>query len=432
MTDAPERLSALEARTAIDAGRLSATDLLEACLERATSRHKTVRAFVHIDAEGARRAARRLDAGPAGGLLHGLPFCVKDIVDSHDQPTAYGALGGEANVPPWDGAAIALSRRAGAVLLGKTTTTELVYPRLKTTRNPLRPTHTPGGSSSGSAAAVADCQVPFGIGAQTSGSLLRPAAFCGITALKPTFQHIGNAGVRTNTEAFDTLGPMARTVADLALLRAALMGIPYAPVAPESVVRPRIAICRTPYWDRAEPATVAAMARAHDAFAVAGARLVDFELPDEFARLEHAHARISNFESARNYAHEEVRAPDAFSADFMTKRMGPGLAVTMAQFREAMRLVMGCRRWLDRAFVEEGIDAILTPSAAGEAPAGLTNTGTFIFNLIWSDVHTPAVTVPAGEGEGGLPVGVQLVGRMHEDARLLDLAAWAERRLAAQ
>uniref|UniRef100_UPI001F3AD52D amidase n=1 Tax=Falsiroseomonas oryziterrae TaxID=2911368 RepID=UPI001F3AD52D len=402
--------------------------LVEACLERIAARNGTVAAWSHLDAAAARAAAKALDAGPERGLLHGIPFGVKDIIDTADQPASYGSPIYVGHMPGRDAATVAAPRAAGAILLGKTVTTEFANRRPGPTRNPHDPTRTPGGSSSGSGAAVADFQVPLALGTQTGGSVLRPAAYCGVVGFKPSLQHFGNSGVRTNTEAYDTVGLMARAVEDVALLRAAIMEIPHA--APRPVDAPRIAIVRTAHWDQASPATQAAIADAARAFAAAGAQVSELELPAEFAGLREAHRIVCGFESVRNYADELERSGHLVSADFRAERASVGEAATLAEFRAALRLGHACRARMDAIMAESGLHALLTPSAPDEAPPGLAHTGQPIFNYLWTNMSVPCVTLPFTRGPNGMPIGVQLVARRHEDAMLLDVAAWAERVLA--
>jgi Asp-tRNA(Asn)/Glu-tRNA(Gln) amidotransferase A subunit family amidase len=421
-----ESLTALDARRQIEDGTLTASHLLEACLERIDARDDAVKAWVHIDRDGARRTARELDAGPSRGLLHGIPFGVKDIIDTWDQPATYGSPIYKGHQPPWDGSTAALPRAAGAVLLGKTVTTEFANRHPGPTMNPHNPEHTPGGSSSGSAAAVADHQVPLAIGTQTGGSVIRPSAYCGAYGYKPSLQHFGNAGVRTNTASFDTVGIMARSVGDLALFRAVLSETPYKAPEPEAVSRPRIAFCRTPHWDQTLPETHAAMEETQKALTASGAEVFEMQLPDFFDGLNRAHKIVCGFESVRNYSDELRRNPDKVSQDFMKERVEVGWASSLQDFREALRLGIRARTWLDAAMADGKIDAILTPPATGEAPHGLRTTGTAIMNFIWTHCYMPAVTLPRFKGPNGLPVGVQFVGRRHEDTRLLSLAAWAD------
>lgn len=428
----PENLGALDARRAIDAGTLTASALLEACIGRIRAREPDVRAWTHIDEAGARKTAAALDAGPSRGLLHGLPFGMKDIIDSFDQPTTYGSRIYADNRPVWDGATTAMPRAAGAVLLGKTVTTEFANRHPGPTMNPHNKEHTPGGSSSGSAAAVGDRQVPFAVGTQTGGSVIRPSAYCGAYGYKPTLQHFGNAGVRTNTEAYDTVGLMSRALEDLPLLRAAMMGIDYRAPDQSDVSRPRIARCRTHHWDRALPETHAALEETRRVLEAAGAEVFDLDLPDFFSGLHAAHRTVCGFESIRNYSDELARYPDLVSQDFLKERVEVGEATSLAEYRAALQLGTRARRWIDAAMVEQRIDAILTPSAEGEAPKGLAFTGSPIFNFTWTHLYMPCLTMPHFSGPNGLPVGVQLVGRRHEDDRLFDIAMWADHIIAAR
>lgn len=425
---APERLGAAAARRAISEGRLSAAALVEACLARIALRNGTVAAWSHLEPEAARSAARAADAGPDAGLLRGIPMGVKDIIDTADQPAGYGSPIYNGHRPGRDAASVAGPRAAGAILLGKTVTTEFANRRPGPTRNPHDVARTPGGSSSGSAAAVADFQVPIALGTQTGGSVIRPAAYCGVVGFKPSLQHFGNAGVRANTEAYDTVGVMARAVEDIALARAAIMEIPHE--APRPPARARIAICRTPHWGRADAAAQGAVERAAQAFAAAGAEVGDFALPSMFDALEEAHRLVCAFESVRNYADELARSAHLVSEDFREERTRPGERATLPEFRAGLRLGNRCRAWIDAAMAEQGWHALLTPSAPGEAPIGLGFTGPATLNYLWTNMGMPAITLPFGTGPNGLPIGVQLVARRHEDAALLDVAAWAERVLA--
>jgi Asp-tRNA(Asn)/Glu-tRNA(Gln) amidotransferase A subunit family amidase len=426
------RLTALQARRQIDEGILTASRLLDACLERIDVREGQVEAWEYIDRKGAKKRAQELDAGATGGLLHGIPFGVKDILDTYDQPSTYGSPIYKDHRPPWDSATVASGRAQGGVVLGKTVTTEFANRHAGKTRNPHNLEHTPGGSSSGSAAAVADFHVPLAIGTQTGGSVIRPSSYCGVYGYKPSFQHFGNAGVRTNTEAFDTVGIMARSVEDLALFKAAIGEMPHRPPRPDDVSSPRMGFCRTPTWDHALPETRAALDETRRALASAGAEVVDFDLPEFFNELDHAHRVICGFEAVRNYSDELRRWPELVSDDFKRERVQVGDASTLDDFRDALRLGLRARAWMDKAIIERGLDAILTPSAPGEAPRGLSSTGTAVLNFLWTHLHMPAVTLPHFTGPTGLPVGIQLVGRRYEDDRHLTFAAWADRILAAR
>jgi Asp-tRNA(Asn)/Glu-tRNA(Gln) amidotransferase A subunit family amidase len=425
-------LTALQARKQIDEGVLTASRLLDACLERIDSREAAVRAWEHVDRKGAKKRAQDLDAGPASGLLHGIPFAVKDILDTYDQPSTYGSPIYKDHQPPWNSATVALGRAQGGIVMGKTVTTEFANRHAGKTRNPHNFEHTPGGSSSGSAAAVADFHIPLAIGTQTGGSVIRPSSYCGVYGYKPSFQHFGNAGVRTNTEQFDTVGIMARSIEDLALFKAAIGEMPYRPPRPDDVSRPHIAFCRTPMWEHALPETRAALDETRRTLDTAGAEVFDLDLPEFFDHIEQAHRVICGFEAVRNYSDELRRYPELVSDDFKRERVQVGEASTLEDFRDAVRLGLRARAWMNKTMVERGIDAILTPSAPGEAPRGLASTGTAVLNFLWTHLHMPAATLPHFTGPNGLPVGVQLVGRRYEDDRHLTSAAWTDRVLAAR
>jgi Asp-tRNA(Asn)/Glu-tRNA(Gln) amidotransferase A subunit family amidase len=316
---------------------------------------------------------------------------------------------------------------AGAVILGKTVTTEFANRFPGATVNPHNPAHTPGGSSSGSAAAVADFQVPVGLGTQTGGSVIRPAAFCGVVGYKPSFGEFSRAGIKLQCHNLDTLGVLSRTVEDLALLRAALTASPHRKID-RSAGAPRIGVCRTPAWDAAEPATQALIERSAARLAAAGARISEVSFAPEFADILDHHRRVFNFEAARNYAYEYEEHHDLVSQVLRDTVLTPGRDLPLEAYVEAIETAEAFRRHLDDIFA--GVDVLLTPSAAGEAPAGLGSTGDPSFNSIWTLAWTPCVTLPAGAGPQGLPLGIQLIGPRFRDEALLDAASWVEPRLS--
>jgi Asp-tRNA(Asn)/Glu-tRNA(Gln) amidotransferase A subunit family amidase len=417
--------TALELARRLEAGEVTAERIVQACLERIAAREPTVRAWTHLDRDGALAAARRLDAGPRAGLLHGIPIGIKDIIDTADMPTGYGSPIYARHQPPSDAATVALPRAAGAVILGKTVTTEFANRFAGPTTNPHNPAHTPGGSSSGSAAAVADHMVPLATGTQTGGSVIRPASYCGVYALKPSFGLFGTFGVKPNTELFDTVGVMARSVADLALGFAALVAVPFAG-PPAGDVAPRIGVCRTPFWDKALPETQRALAEAASRLSRAGATVIDVALPADYADIQGSHSTISGFEAPRNHA-DELRRHHGLLSVVLREKIDEGRHLSLDQFRAARRHAERCRAGFVGAMA--GCDVLLTPSAPGEAPAGLESTGNPIFNGLWTLLYVPCVTLPGFSGPTGLPVGVQLVGRRFHDPALLEAAAWVDRHL---
>ena len=419
----PNTLTATEIARQIDAGTLTAEAVIRAHLERIDKRDADVLAWSHLARDAALGRARTLDRGPRRGLLHGVPFGVKDIIDSYDQPTTYGSPIYQTHQPIADAATVALARHAGAILLGKTVTTEFANRHPGVTRNPHNPAHTPGGSSSGSAAAVADFQVTLATGTQTGGSVIRPAAFCGVYGYKPSYGHFPVAGMKANTEWLDTIGAYARSLDDIALFRAALMAIPHRPIQ-KIDTPPRVAVCFTPHKDELEPEGVAAIEEAAAKLAKAGARVTDFEMPAEMFEMREAQRMLSAFDGPRAAADEARRFYDKLSKSFQEDKIAAGNKLDYATWVAGRKLGERGRAIVDAKFAD--IDVILTAPAPGEAPLGLQRTGNATFNLIWTYLWMPCVALPFTRGPNGLPVGIQLVGREHEDARLLDTAAWVQ------
>ena len=423
---APNQLSAAAAVAQLASGALTSEGLTRVCLDRAEER-KSVKAWIWLDPEQALAQARAADRAGRPGLLAGLPIGVKDIIDTVDMPTEHGSPIYRGNRPFADAACVALLRMAGAVILGKTVTTEFANRFPGATVNPHNSAHTPGGSSSGSAAAVADFQVSVALGTQTGGSVIRPSAFCGVVGYKPSFGEFSRSGIKLQCHNLDTLGVLSRTVEDLALMRAALTASPHRKID-RSAGAPRIGICRTPAWDAADSATQALIERSAARLAAAGASVSEVSFAPEFANILKHHRRIFNFEAARNYAYEYEEHHDQVSQALRDTVLTPGRELPLDAYVEAIETAEAFRRHLDDIFGR--VDLLLTPSAAGEAPEGLGSTGDPSFNSIWTLAWTPCVTLPAGTGPKGLPLGIQLVGPRFHDERLLDLAAWAEPRLA--
>jgi Asp-tRNA(Asn)/Glu-tRNA(Gln) amidotransferase A subunit family amidase len=426
----PHRLSAVTLARLIESGELAAESVVASCLERIKARDGIVRAWAHLDPAQALAAARDSDRSGRPGVLKGVPFGVKDIFDTADMPSGYGSPIYTGCRPSFDASAVALPRAAGAVLLGKTVTTEFANRHPGPTSNPHNPAYSPGGSSSGSAAAVADFMVPLAIGTQTGGSVIRPAAYCGVVGFKPSFGLFPPAGMHVNTESLDTVGAMARSVDDIALFHAALTAVPYAP--PQMLERPpRLALCRTMHWQRAQPEGRAVLEDAAARLRAAGAAIIDSELPAECADISEIQRRHSVYEAPRVHAPELRRHAALLSAGLLGEgKIAAGRQLSLDDFRAAWRRAEAARTAATSWAGE--FDAILTLPAPGQAPKGLGSTGDAIFNSLWTMLHMPCLTLPAGEGPDGLPVGVQLVGRRHEDARLLDIGLWVERQLGVR
>ena len=426
----PHRLSATALARLVESGELSAEAVVASCLERIAEREGVVRAWAHLDRAQAIAAARECDKRGGRGPLRGVPFGAKDIFDTADMPTGYGSPIYTGCRPTFDASAVSLPRAGGAILLGKTVTTEFANRHPGPTSNPHNPAYSPGGSSSGSAAAVADFMVPLAIGTQTGGSVIRPAAYCGVVGFKPSFGLFPPAGMHPNTESLDTVGAMARSVEDIALFRAALLAIPYAPpTLPERP--PRLALCRTMHWDQAQPEGKAVLESATARLRAAGAEIIDGELPAECADISEIQSHHSYYEAPRIHAPELHRHAALLSDDLLAHgKIAAGRKLSLDDFRAAWRRAERARaaatEWAGR------FDAIITLPAPGQAPKALGSTGSAIFNGLWTMLHMPCLTLPAGEGPDGLPVGVQLVGRRHADARLLDIGLWVERHLGAR
>lgn len=416
-------LSACEAAHQLAQRTLRAEELVRDCLERIDARESEVQAWTHVARDAALARAKALDQGAHQGLLHGLPIGVKDLIATADMPTAYGSPIYAGHQPALDATCVALAREAGAVVLGKTVTTEFATFEPNQTRNPHNLAHTPGGSSSGSAAAVADGMVPLALGTQTAGSLMRPAAYCGVVAFKPSFGGINRAGAKPLSDTLDTVGTIARTVPDAALFAAALSGRKAWLVRSmsEHVSRPlRIGLCHTHEWPQALPETQAAMQHAADAIqANTGMVLRDVRLPLDYQQLAQAQTHIQLAEQAQCFAFERLN----HWAQLSPRLQGivqAGLAVTIEQYDQAQAVVARCRAQL--ADVLKDVDVLLAPSAPGAAPVGLDNTGDPVFCRIWTVLHTPTVNIPAGLAPNGMPVGLQVVGPVGADAFTLAAA----------
>jgi len=412
------RLSATEAAARIREGKLTSEALVRSCLERIDSRESQVKAWVHLDRDFALAQARECDRSASRGPTHGIPFAAKDIMDTADLPTEYGSPIYKGNRPTADAACVALSRAGGGVLLGKTVTTEFAsrFPLGQTT-NPHNPEHTPGGSSSGSAAAVADFMVPLAFGTQTVGSVIRPAAFCGCIGYKPSYGEVSTQGVKQNTASFDTVGLFARAVEDVALFRAAVTGFAPKPLAAIPVNQLKIGFCRSMFWDRAEKYTKTFLEEAARALAKAGAKVSDVDLGKPFEQFETMGRRINDYEFSRSLTWERNHHWSLLS-EFQRDKLAGWLNISYEQYRKAEAVLEQCRR--DLADAMKDIDLLLTPSALGEAPAGLTSTGDTSFNILPTWTYTPCITLPVFTGPSGLPVGIQLIGHRNQDHRLLE------------
>ncbi len=421
-------LSAAQAARRIESGETTCEALAAACLERIAARDEAVRAWAFIDRGQALEQARALDRSPRRSRLHGVPFGLKDIIDTADLPTEYNSPIYRGHRPKADAACAALLRQSGCLILGKTVSTEFANNHPSQTRNPHNPAHTPGGSSSGSAAAVADAMVPLALGTQTGGSVIRPAAYCGAFAVKPSFGSIPRAGIKFLAESLDTIGIFSRDAQDLALALEVLSGR-RAPDSGAAAGKPRIGLCRTPRWEQADAATHANLEQAARRLAQAGAQVRGFDLPPGSEQLFDRHKVIMGFETARSLAWEYATHRGEISKT-LAPRLEEGWQVARADYDAMREHARQCRRALAEAMRE--VDFLLTPSAPGEAPASLASTGDPIFNRAWTLLGVPCVTLPHGKGPHGLPLGIQLVGAFDSDMALIAWADWAARQLGAK
>src|SRR5215218_10204388 len=414
------QLSATEISQGIAAKKFTAEAVVRDCLARIEAREPVVKAWATIDPDSALRQARALDSGPRRGALHGVPIGVKDIIDTADLPTEMGSAIYKGNRSFSDAACVAIVRAAGAVILGKTVTAEFAGMSPAPTTNPHNPAHTPGGSSSGSAAAVADFMVPAAFGTQTGGSVLRPAAFCGVVGYKPTFNLINRAGIKFAAETLDTIGVLANTIDDVELITSVLVNKPPANRKLDSA--PRLGLCRTPLWDTAAPETMQAVEDSASRLAAAGASVREIALSEEFSRLYHASREtINNYERARSMASEWAAHGERVSK-VLGDRIKLGMATPHAEYLSALALAESCRSLIEPHF--EGIDAIIAPCTKGEAIAGLSHTGDPAFQQFWTALYVPSMSLPTHRGPKGLPVGIQLVAPRYQDELLFACARW--------
>jgi Asp-tRNA(Asn)/Glu-tRNA(Gln) amidotransferase A subunit family amidase len=426
----PATLSARELAAAIARRELTVESVVRDCLERIEAREEHVRAWQFLDPELPLAYARRLDAQGPHGLLFGVPLGVKDLMDTADMPTTYGSPIYAGHRPAVDAASVAAARAAGAVIMGKTVTTEFATFKPGPTRNPRAPDdgrpHTPGGSSSGSAAAVAAGMVPLAFGTQTAGSIIRPAAYCGVVGYKPTFGILPWAGIKSQSPSLDTVGVLARTVDDAAFFVGALSLLALDVSSPAT---PRIGVCRTPHWHSASDDAQTVLFDAARCFEQTGAVPADVELPAVCDGLAEAQSRIMGFEAAAAFAPESLTQADGFSPTF-AKLLADGRAVGGDAYFAAQKLATEARLAIDNVFMQ--YDVLLAPSVHGEAPSGLDATGDPLFNRLWSLLGNPCVHVPVGTGRGGMPLGVTVIGPRWGDARTLAIAGVLEAAVSRQ
>ncbi len=425
MTDL-HTLTAAAAARHIEAGNLRSEVLTDAILEQIEAREPEIEAYVYVDRDTSMDEARIRDREPARGPLHGVPVAVKDVFDTFDMPTAYGSPIYRNHQPPQDSAVVAMIREKGGVILGKTVTPEFATQHPPKTRNPHDLSRSPGGSSAGSAAAVAADMSPIAVGSQTTGSVIRPAAYCGVVGYKPSFHALNVGGMKPLAPSMDTVGILSRTVEDAMLLAATLWDT--GPVDLDDAVRtaPRIAFCRTPQWNKAEDYMQAMIEEAVSRLSHAGATVEEVSLPQEFDALEDAVDTLVGFEMWRTLTFERRTYPGLLSPR-LKELLAMGEARTGEDYRAALTLAVICRAQF--AEMMHGHDVIMTLPATGEAPLREESTGDPTFCKIWTVMYGASVTVPAAHGPNGLPLGIQVAAPYANDDKALVAAEWIRRTL---
>jgi len=434
-------LPATEAIKKIRGGEITSVEMVQACLDRIEEREDAVQAWAFLDADTVRAQAQALDdhraAGRPVGPLHGLPVALKDIIDTKGIATENGTVLDAGRVPVNDAVLVAQLKAAGAIIMGKTVATELAYFTPGKTRNPHDPARTPGGSSSGSAAAVAAGMVPLAVGTQTAGSVIRPAAFCGTVGFKPSRGLISRRGVLCQSHTLDTVGVFARSVPDAAMIAETLAAFdPQSGESPRPTppllataesdppVPPAFAFVKQPAWDKADADT-------RDGFAeiveLLGGQCEEVALPAPFDQALDIHRLVQVTELAKHYSAYEKKGRDKLSEKLLAA-FDEGAGILARDYLAALDWIGVYNAGLDEIF--DSFDVIITPAASGEAPADLTQTGDPAFCSIWALTGAPAVTLPLLQGANGMPIGVQLVGPAGDDARLLRTARWLALKLS--
>ncbi|HEX5281739.1 MAG TPA: amidase [Micropepsaceae bacterium] len=417
------RLSACAVADGVRNGSFSAEQVVRACLDRIETRDKQVKAWAYIDPDLALSQARAIDRASDKGPLAGVPIGIKDVIDTCDMPTDMGSPIYRNNRTFADAPSVALARRAGAVILGKTVTCEFAGLTPNITRNPHDLDRTPGGSSSGSAAAVADFMVAAGYGTQTGGSVLRPACFCGVVGYKPSYNLISRGGMKFAAESRDTIGVIVRSIEDADLLSSVLTGRPR---MRNRDTAPKISLCRTHLWEHALPESQHAVEDAARRLAGAGAVITEIGLPQSFSALAEARTVINPYERARSLAFEWNTNRAAISPG-LTAQIEQGLQISHERYINSLKRIKACRDEIPAMFGDA--DVLLAPSVTGEAPVGLQSTGDTRFQEFWTALHVPAITLPTHKGPHRLPIGIQFVGRIYDDELLLTSARWAWKQL---
>jgi Asp-tRNA(Asn)/Glu-tRNA(Gln) amidotransferase A subunit family amidase len=415
----PHQMTALQAAGAMEAGTFTCEVLVRSCLGRIEERNAQVLAFTAVNPELALDQARAADRATPPGLLHGVPFAVKDVIETAEYDTSFGSPIYAGYRPRIDASCVVLARERGAVMLGKVDTSEFATQTPSVTRNPLCLERTPGGSSSGSAAAVADFMVPVAFGTQTTGSIVRPAAYCGIVGYKPTYGLISAAGLKMLSPSQDTVGVLTRDVADAAFFAFGLQGFK---AASNSALRPRIGVCISSQWANARTEMADAVEQLAAALDRAGATVSRIQLPSDLEDAIGIQPQLFAYEARQTLAYERIHFRDRLSARLQARLHG-GDGIEMPVYLEMRRRAARARQTVAALF--ENVDAMLYPAADGEAELGLKDSGSPRFGALWTLLHLPCIAFPIGRGPAGMPLGAQLIGAYGDDIKLLAVADFA-------
>lgn len=417
-------LTATEASEKLKAGEITSEALVADCLARIAAREPEIGAWAYIDPDYALQQAKALDAEPRRSILHGVPVGIKDVIDTADMPTGHGSPIYEGDRPSRDSACVGALRAAGMVILGKTVTTEFASPYPAATCNPHDMRRTPGVSSSGSGAAVADFHVPCANGTQTGGSVIGPAAYCGIYGYKGSLGALDRTGIRHCKPSIDTLGLFARSLDDLIALRAVSCNL--TATVGQHMDKPRVGICRTQHWDRAEPSMQTAIERTGELLEEQGLFVRDVALPSQVVQAEPQFDVLTGWEAAEVLEREAREHLETFNP-WNRERVEFARTLTRDHYEAAKRKLAEARASLAKLFEE--VDVLVTPPRTGEAPIGIEGVRPSPFNAIWTQMYTPCVTLPLFEGPNGMPLGIQIVGKESEDDLTLARAKWVDRTL---
>jgi Asp-tRNA(Asn)/Glu-tRNA(Gln) amidotransferase A subunit family amidase len=418
-------LTATEAVEMISQKKIQAIDLVVDCLERISSLDKSIEAWTSLDPEAAIAAAKRADEKPSTQPLRGIPIGLKDNIETIDFPTTYGSAIYKGHFPAQDAVCVTLCKEAGTIIMGKTASTEFAYRTPSSCKNPHNLAHSPGGSSSGSAAAVAAQMVPLAIGTQTGGSVIRPAAYCGVYGLKPRYGDLSFAGVKNLAHSFDTLGCIARSLEDLSLFYSALQKTPNKKIDTSSIDAPNIGIYRTAFWDQAQPAAVESFEKMLTTLSASKAQLHEVRLDSLDKEMLTASWTINKFEGSRHFLRDALTSPELLS-EAARALVQEGLEISFDDYQAARAVFERARSLISAALA--GFDGVVSLSSPGEAPAGLQDTGPVTFNFIWTATYLPALNIPFFTGPTGLPMGMQVVGTGTHH-QLLEMGSWIEKQL---